>query len=113
VVLLAGEPGVGKTHLARAGAERAAGARVSWGACRESEGPLPCGRGCRSWAGRAGRGSARTPPTGSACTNGSSAPGTGKSAEMDIHHWWRFRDGKIYYYRGTEDTAATAAMLSA
>jgi ketosteroid isomerase-like protein len=41
------------------------------------------------------------------------APATGKSAEMDIHHWWRFRDGKIYYYRGTEDTAATAAMLSA
>lgn len=41
------------------------------------------------------------------------APATGKSAEMDIHHWWRFRDGKIYYYRGTEDTAATAAMLNA
>ncbi len=40
-------------------------------------------------------------------------PATGKSAEMDIHHWWRFRDGKICYYRGTEDTAATAAMLSA
>ena len=30
---------------------------------------------------------------------------------MDIHHWFRFRDGKIYFYRGTEDTAATAAML--
>jgi ketosteroid isomerase-like protein len=44
---------------------------------------------------------------------GATAPATGKSAEMDIHHWWRFRDGKIYYYRGTEDTAATAAMLSA
>ena len=41
VVLLAGEPGVGKTHLARAGAERAAGALVSWGACRESEGAPP------------------------------------------------------------------------
>ena len=41
------------------------------------------------------------------------APATGRSAEMDIHHWWRFRDGKICYYRGTEDTAATAAMLSA
>ena len=40
-------------------------------------------------------------------------PATGKSAEMDIHHWWRFRNGKICYYRGTEDTAATAAMLSA
>ena len=20
---------------------------------------------------------------------------------MDIHHWWRFRDGKICFYRGT------------
>jgi hypothetical protein len=41
------------------------------------------------------------------------APATGKSAAMDIHHWWRFRDGKICFYRGTEDTAQTRAMLSA
>jgi ketosteroid isomerase-like protein len=41
------------------------------------------------------------------------APGTGKSAAMDIHHWWRFRDGKICFYRGTEDTAQTQAVLSA
>ena len=40
------------------------------------------------------------------------SPATGKSAAMDIHHWWRFRDGKIYLYRGTEDTAQTQAMLS-
>jgi ketosteroid isomerase-like protein len=39
------------------------------------------------------------------------APATGKSAAMDIHHWWRFRDGKIYFYRGTEDTAQTQALL--
>jgi uncharacterized protein len=39
------------------------------------------------------------------------APGTGKTATMDIHHWWRFRDGKIYLYRGTEDTAQTQEML--
>jgi hypothetical protein len=31
---------------------------------------------------------------------------------MDLHHWWRFRDGKIYYYRGTEDTALTASLLA-
>ena len=37
---------------------------------------------------------------------------TGKSGEMDLHHWWRFRDGKVYYYRGTEDTALTARLLS-
>ena len=36
---------------------------------------------------------------------------TGKSATMDLHHWWRFRDGKICLYRGTENTAATADML--
>ena len=36
---------------------------------------------------------------------------TGKSGGMDLHHWWRFRDGKVYYYRGTEDTAAPTAKL--
>jgi len=41
------------------------------------------------------------------------APATGKSAAMDIHHWWRFRGDKICFYRGTEDTAQTAGMLSA
>jgi len=41
VVLLTGEPGVGKTRLARAATERAVGAVVSWGACRESEGAPP------------------------------------------------------------------------
>jgi ketosteroid isomerase-like protein len=39
------------------------------------------------------------------------APATGKTVTMDIHHWWRFRDGKIYLYRGTEDTAQTQDML--
>jgi DNA-binding CsgD family transcriptional regulator len=41
VVLLTGEPGVGKTRLARAGTEHAAGTTVTWGACRESEGAPP------------------------------------------------------------------------
>jgi DNA-binding CsgD family transcriptional regulator/tetratricopeptide (TPR) repeat protein len=41
IVLLAGDPGVGKTRLAREASERAAGAVVSWGACRESEGAPP------------------------------------------------------------------------
>jgi uncharacterized protein len=39
------------------------------------------------------------------------APATGKSTAMDIHHWWRFRDGKICFYRGTEDTAQTRELL--
>jgi AAA ATPase domain len=38
VVLVSGEPGAGKTRLAREAAERARSAIVSWGACRECEG---------------------------------------------------------------------------
>ena len=41
VVLVTGDPGAGKTRLAREATERAAGAVVSWGACRESEGAPP------------------------------------------------------------------------
>jgi ketosteroid isomerase-like protein len=36
---------------------------------------------------------------------------TGKTLAMDLHHYFRFRDGKIAYYRGTEDTAQTGAVL--
>jgi ketosteroid isomerase-like protein len=38
---------------------------------------------------------------------------TGKTAAMDLHHYFTFRDGKIAYYRGTEDTAQTEAVLHA
>ncbi len=38
---------------------------------------------------------------------------TGRAGEMDIHHWWRFRGGKIAFYRGTEDTALTARLFAA
>jgi ketosteroid isomerase-like protein len=36
---------------------------------------------------------------------------TGKSASMNLHHYFRFRDGKVAYYRGTEDSAQTEAVL--
>ena len=36
---------------------------------------------------------------------------TGKTAAMNLHHFFKFRDGKIAYYRGTEDTAQTQAVL--
>ena len=36
---------------------------------------------------------------------------TGKVAEMDLHHWFRFTNGRISYYRGSEDSAITAAAL--
>ena len=38
---------------------------------------------------------------------------TGKSVAMNPHHFFTFRDGKIAYYRGTEDTAQTEAALRA
>ena len=41
------------------------------------------------------------------------ARATGKAAEMNLHHFFTFRDGKIAYYRGTEDTAQTEAVLRA
>jgi ketosteroid isomerase-like protein len=30
---------------------------------------------------------------------------------MNLHHYWHFRDGKVEYYRGSEDTALAAAIL--
>lgn len=40
------------------------------------------------------------------------ARATGRDAEMDLHHYWRFRDGKVVMYRGTEDTAQMQAAIS-
>ena len=37
---------------------------------------------------------------------------TGKSTSMTMLHWWRFADGKIVYFRGTEDTEQSAAAFS-
>jgi ketosteroid isomerase-like protein len=36
---------------------------------------------------------------------------TGKKMDMTLHHYFRFKDGKIVYYRGTEDSAQTEAAL--
>lgn len=36
---------------------------------------------------------------------------TGRIAQMNLHHYFKFRDGKIAYYRGTEDTAQTETVL--
>jgi len=36
---------------------------------------------------------------------------TGRRVAMHLHHFFRFKDGKVAYYRGTEDTAQTAATL--
>jgi len=36
---------------------------------------------------------------------------TGRSLSMNLHHYFRFRDGKITFYRGTEDTPQTEAAL--
>jgi len=37
---------------------------------------------------------------------------TGRRVAMHLHHYFRFRDGKIDYYRGSEDTAQTASVLA-
>ena len=36
---------------------------------------------------------------------------TGRTAQMNLHHYFRFRGGKIAYYRGSEDTAQTETVL--
>ncbi len=40
------------------------------------------------------------------------ANSTGKSDTMHIHHWWRFEDGKVVFYRGTDDSERTAALFT-
>ncbi len=37
---------------------------------------------------------------------------TGKEVRMNLHHYWRFRDGKVSYVRASEDTALVAAALA-
>jgi ketosteroid isomerase-like protein len=41
------------------------------------------------------------------------ARATGKSGTMDLHHWWRFGDGGIWFVRGTEDTLLDTQLLTA
>jgi ketosteroid isomerase-like protein len=40
-----------------------------------------------------------------------SSRATKKTVDMNLHHHFRFRDGKVFYYRGTEDSAQTEAAL--
>jgi ketosteroid isomerase-like protein len=37
---------------------------------------------------------------------------TGKHATMNMHHYWKFRDGKACHVRSSEDTAQVAAALT-
>ncbi len=39
-------------------------------------------------------------------------PATGKSAAMYMQHWWRFADGKIVFFRGSEDTEQSAKAFT-
>ena len=36
---------------------------------------------------------------------------TGKTAAMYMQHWWRFADGKIVFFRGSEDSEQSAAAF--
>ena len=38
---------------------------------------------------------------------------TGREASMTMHHYWRIRDGKVDYFRGSEDTELTAQVFAA
>ena len=40
------------------------------------------------------------------------ATATGRHAEMNMHHCWKFRDGKVCHVRSSEDTAQVAAALT-
>ena len=37
---------------------------------------------------------------------------TGKHVAMNMHHYWKFRDGKACYVRSSEDTAQVTAALA-
>ncbi len=37
---------------------------------------------------------------------------TGEDVAMNLHHYWKFRDGKVYFLRASEDTAQVAAALT-
>jgi hypothetical protein len=37
---------------------------------------------------------------------------TGKTASMYMQHWWRFADGKIVFFRGSEDSDQSARAFS-
>ena len=38
---------------------------------------------------------------------------TGQEASMTMHHYWRLRDGKVEYFRGSEDTELTTQAFAA
>jgi ketosteroid isomerase-like protein len=37
---------------------------------------------------------------------------TGRQATMLLNHYWKFRDGKVAYYRGSEDTLLTLRTVT-
>jgi ketosteroid isomerase-like protein len=43
---------------------------------------------------------------------GSRSVATGKEATRNLHHYWRFRERKVEYYRGSEDTQLTASTIA-
>ena len=37
----------------------------------------------------------------------------GSPTSMTMHHYWRLREGQVEYFRGSEDSALTAAAFGA
>jgi ketosteroid isomerase-like protein len=44
---------------------------------------------------------------------GITSSATGKSASMNIHHHFKVVEGKITYFRGSEDTELVKGLLAA
>jgi ketosteroid isomerase-like protein len=40
------------------------------------------------------------------------ARATGRTATETLHHWWRFADGRIVLYRGSDDSEQTASLFA-
>jgi hypothetical protein len=37
---------------------------------------------------------------------------TSRSAAMYMQHWWRFADGRICFFRGSQDAEQSAAVFA-
>ena len=36
----------------------------------------------------------------------------GRSADMNLHHWFKMQDGQVSYYRGSEDTSQVETIFA-
>ena len=80
---------------------------------RSSRSSTPLGPQCRWTSSRRSRLRPTTTQSSPWCAAGPPRGNTGRSINMNLHHYFKFRGDKVFYYRGTEDTAQTEAALHA